>query len=88
MLVNLVCKTGYCSIKSATVPRIRSVGLMKSLFFFWTPKLEWIYGRLVVKNEHQKDMCYEKIGFCARNLDTILGSTEGEPSFFASQLRF
>lgn len=86
--MNLVRKTGNRSITSATVSHKRSVGLMKSLFFFLTPMLEWVCGRLVVKNEHQKDMCYEEIGFCAQNLDTILGSTDGEPSFFASQLRF
>lgn len=50
--------------------------------------LEWVCGRLVVNNEHQKDMCYEEIGLCAQKLDTILGSTEGEPSIFASQLQF
>ena len=30
-------------------------------------------ARLVVKNEHQKT-CYNEIGLCAQNLDTILSS--------------
>jgi hypothetical protein len=31
-------------------------------------------ARLVVKNGHQKGMCYNEIGLCAQNLDAILGS--------------
>ena len=31
-------------------------------------------ARLVVKNDgHQKDTCYNEIGLCAQNKDTILG---------------
>ena len=29
---------------------------------------------LVVKNGHQKDMCYNEIGLCAQNKDSVLGS--------------
>jgi hypothetical protein len=31
-------------------------------------------AKLVIKNEHQKDTCHNKIGLCAQNLDTILSS--------------
>ena len=31
-------------------------------------------AKLVVKIEHQKDMCYNEIGLCVKNLDIILGS--------------
>ena len=32
-----------------------------------------VYGKVVVKNGHQKDMCYNEIGLCAQNKDIILG---------------
>jgi hypothetical protein len=30
------------------------------------PILEWYTARLMVKNGHQKDMCYDEIGLCAQ----------------------
>lgn len=40
----------------------------------WIPIIEWYMARPGVKRRHQKDMCHDEIGLCARNLDTILGS--------------
>lgn len=34
----------------------------------------WYFARLVVKNAHQKDMCYNQIGLCIQKKGTILGS--------------
>jgi hypothetical protein len=31
-------------------------------------------ARLVVMTGHQKDTCYNEIGLCAQNKDTVLGS--------------
>ena len=40
----------------------------------WTPTFEWYMARFVVRNGHPKDnMCYNEIGLCAHNMDTILG---------------
>ena len=33
----------------------------------------WYMARLVFKTRDQKDMCYNEIGFCAQNINTILG---------------
>ena len=38
-----------------------------------TPIFEWYMARLVVKNGHQNDTCYNAIGLCAQNLHTNLG---------------
>lgn len=32
-------------------------------------------ARLVAKNRHQKDACYDEIGLCAQHKDTIPSST-------------
>ena len=29
----------------------------------------------VVKNEHKKGTCHDKIGLCAQNVDIVIGST-------------
>ena len=42
--------------------------------FLWTPLFEWCMARIVVKNGHQKDTCYNEIGLCAQHISTILGS--------------
>ena len=39
----------------------------------WTPIFKWYMARLVGKNGHQKDMCYNEIGLCAQNKDIIVG---------------
>lgn len=33
-----------------------------------------VYGKDVAKNGRQKDRCYNKIGFRAQNMNTIIGS--------------
>ena len=33
--------------------------------------LERCMARIALKNGHQKDMCYDEIGLCAQNIDTI-----------------
>ena len=38
------------------------------------PLVEWYMGRLVITNRHKNHTCYEEIGQCAQNIDTILGS--------------
>ena len=40
----------------------------------WTPIFEWQVVRLVVKNRHQTHTCYNEIGQCAQNTDTIPSS--------------
>lgn len=40
----------------------------------WTPLFEWYMAGFVVKNKHQKAMCYDEIGLCIQNILTILGS--------------
>ena len=40
----------------------------------WTPIFEQYMARLIVKNGHQKDTCYNEIALCAQNLDAVLGS--------------
>jgi hypothetical protein len=43
----------------------------------WSPIFELYMARLVVKNEYKKkDTCYEEIGPCAQDMDTILGSID------------
>ena len=48
--------------------------------------LSSVWQGLVVKNGHPKDiMCYDEIGLCAQNIDTILCSkvhTSGRPHVF------
>ena len=39
-----------------------------------TPKCEWYMTMLLVMNVNQIDICYDEIGLCAQNIDTILGS--------------
>lgn len=34
-----------------------------------------VCDKLVVKNKHQNDMCYSKIGLCDLNIGTILATT-------------
>ena len=42
----------------------------------WTPIFVWYIARFILKNGHQKHMCYEEIGVCAHiNIHTILDST-------------
>ena len=38
-----------------------------------TPIFKWYVARLVVKERHQKDMCYTGIEPCAQNMITIIG---------------
>ena len=40
----------------------------------WTPILKWYMARFVVKNGHQKVMCYNEIRLLAQNILIILGS--------------
>ena len=39
----------------------------------FTPIFEWYVARLVVKERHQKDMCYAGIEPCAQNMINIIG---------------
>ena len=36
--------------------------------------LEWYMARIVVKNGHQKSMCYNGIELCAQNINIMLDS--------------
>ena len=36
------------------------------------PIFKWYMARLVVKKQTPKDMCYDEIGLCTQNEDTIL----------------
>lgn len=38
------------------------------------PLFDWYIARLVVEYGHGKDICYDEIGLCALNIDTILSS--------------
>ena len=45
----------------------------------WSPLIqtsifEWYLARLVITKGHKSHTCYEEIGQCAQNVDTILGS--------------
>lgn len=40
----------------------------------WTPIFERCMARLVVKNVHQKDTCYDEIRLYVLKLDIIVGS--------------
>ena len=40
----------------------------------WTHAFEWCMARIVIKNRHQNDMCYNDIGLCAQFMDIVLGS--------------
>ena len=36
-----------------------------------TPIFEWYMAKFVVKNEHWKDMCYDEIELCVKDVDII-----------------
>ena len=55
------------------VPRLKYVGLMWSLFLIRHLYLIVYTARVVVTNGHLNHTCYNEIGLCAQNIDTIMG---------------
>ena len=55
---------------------IRFVGLnYGDTLLNWKSTFEWYIGELLVKNGHQKNTCYDEIGFCAKYMVTSMTST-------------
>lgn len=54
--------------------QVRCMGRMQSLMLIGRLHLSGIWLGFVFKNGHQKDTCYNEIGLCAKNIDTVLGS--------------
>ena len=49
-------------------------GLYVVTFLIWTLIFKRYLARLVVKYEHQKAMCYDEIGACAQEYQTMFKS--------------
>ena len=66
-----------CSIEEYLLSVLRDANLLMlggSTLPSWIPIFERYMARVVLKNTQQKHMCYNEIGVCAQEIDTIPGS--------------
>ena len=61
-----------CAVGSLLVHKV-CTRLMWSLSIIGCLYFEGYMARLIVKNKHQKDLCFDKIGLCAHNTDALPG---------------